>query len=64
LTKYEQLDCVAMKRKASLLLHEKLSRMTHDERIAYWKMRAQEMIEERKAEREKDASPTPSRSPS
>lgn len=49
MTKVKQLDCVAMKRRASLLLHEKLSKMSYDERIAYWKMRADEMIAERES---------------
>ncbi len=41
-------DCVEMKRKISLELHRILSKMTDEERIAFWEEKAKEMIERRK----------------
>lgn len=40
-------DCVEMKRKASLKLHRRLSKMTEEERVAFWQEQERKMIEMR-----------------
>ncbi|MEP0814554.1 MAG: hypothetical protein HRF49_07810 [bacterium] len=41
----ENYECIKQKRKGAELLHEKLSKMTPEERRAYWERRNREMCE-------------------
>lgn len=43
MTKTRKFDCVAMKRAGSARLHEKLSKMTREEELEYWRKRGEEL---------------------
>jgi hypothetical protein len=45
-----------MKRKASLKLYRKLSKMTREEEIAFWESRTKEMIKKKEAAQAKSVS--------
>ncbi|HOE09862.1 MAG TPA: hypothetical protein PLQ35_00605 [bacterium] len=46
-------DCVEMKRKAALRIHEQLEGMNVEEKIAYWQKRHIEIRREQEEERKK-----------
>ena len=38
-------DCVEMKRRAALRIHEELKDLTLEQKIEYWKRRSEEMLD-------------------
>ncbi len=55
--KAKRLDCIEMKRRAALRIHERLKNMTVQQQIEYWRQRSegfQHQQEQRRAERADD----------
>jgi hypothetical protein len=40
--KKKKFDCIEMKRRGSLKIHERLAKMTFEEKVEYWRKRAEE----------------------
>jgi hypothetical protein len=58
----KEFDCIEMKRRGALALHEKLAAMNADERLAYFARRSQELRElQRKLRAEAGLDPVPER---
>ena len=50
--KTKTFDCVEMKRRAALRIHEELKDLTLEQKIDYWKRRSEEMRERQRRRRE------------
>lgn len=46
--KTKTFDCVEMKRRAALLIHQEIEGLTEEQQVKYWERRAEELVQYRR----------------